>query len=114
MPLATATRGVDRKDTERFTSPPLRYPLPCPICGRLGYHGLEAAHRSATSRILKTMEHTIGPINELFSAVMATLGEHVPRDLTWPMLVLMLSIATAIWFICDGWGAKDADGRVSQ
>ena len=114
MPLATATRGVDRKDTERFTSPPLRYPLPCPICGRLGYHGLEAAHRSATSRILKTMEHTIGPINELFSAVMATLGEHVPRDLTWPMLVLMLSIATAIWFIRDGWGAKDADGRVSQ
>ena len=60
------------------------------------------------------MEHTIGPINELLSAVMATLGEHVPRDLTWPMLVLMLAIATAIWLIRDGWGAKGVNGRVSQ
>ena len=60
------------------------------------------------------MEHTIGPINELFSAVMALLSEHVPRDLTWPMLLLMLAIATAIWFIRDGWGAKGADGCVSQ
>ena len=45
---------------------------------------------------------------------MALLSEHVPRDLTWPMLLLMLAIATAIWFIRDGWGAKGADGCVSQ
>jgi hypothetical protein len=60
------------------------------------------------------MEHTIGPINELLSAVMAILGEHVPRDLTWPMLLLMLAIATAIWLIRDGWGAKGVNGRVSH
>ena len=60
------------------------------------------------------MEHTIGPINELLSAVMATLGEHMPRDLTWPMLLLMLAIATAIWLFRDGWGAKDANGRVKH
>jgi hypothetical protein len=56
----------------------------------------------------------MGPINELLSAVMAILGEHVPRDLTWPMLLLMLAIATAIWLIRDGWGAKGVNGRVSQ
>ena len=60
------------------------------------------------------MEHTIGPINELLSAVMAILGEHVPRDLTWPMLMVMLAIATAIWLIRDGWGAKGVNGRVSH
>ena len=60
------------------------------------------------------MEQTIGPINEVLSALMATLGEHVPRDLTWPMLLLMLAIATAIWLFRDGWGAKDANGRVTH
>ncbi len=60
------------------------------------------------------MEHTIGPINELLGAVIATIGEHVPRDLTWQMLLLMFAMATGIWVLRDGWGAKGVNGRVKQ
>ena len=84
------------------------------VLSRLGIKRRDVTHSSLTSRILEAMDNTIGPINELLSVVITTLGEHVPRDLTWPMLLLMLAIAITIWLLRDGWGAKGVNGRVTQ
>ncbi len=39
------------------------------------------------------------------------IGDNLPRDLTWPFLLLTLGIAIAIWFLRGGRGSKDASGR---
>ena len=60
------------------------------------------------------METSQGPISQLISAALSAAAEHMPRDLTWPILTLTLSIATLIWLLRNGLGAKGADGRMRQ
>ncbi|NDH40999.1 MAG: fatty acid hydroxylase family protein, partial [Gammaproteobacteria bacterium] len=60
------------------------------------------------------METSQGPISQLISAALSAAAEHMPRDLTWPILTLTLSIATLIWLLRGGLGAKGADGRMRQ
>ncbi|MFM7067071.1 MAG: fatty acid hydroxylase family protein, partial [Gammaproteobacteria bacterium] len=55
-----------------------------------------------------------GPLTEMSAEVMALLAAHLPRDLRWPMLLLMLVLASAIWWLRDGHGARGADGRVRR
>lgn len=52
-----------------------------------------------------------GPLTEIASLVWATLANNIPRDLTWPFLLLTVAMASIIWLIRRGHGAKDADGR---
>ena len=54
-----------------------------------------------------------GPFNELVTTLWQWLADNLPRDLTWPVLSVTLLIATAIWLLRDGRGAKAADGRES-
>jgi len=55
-----------------------------------------------------------GPLTEMSAEVMALLAAHLPRDLRWPMLLLMLVLASGIWWLRDGHGARGADGRVRR
>lgn len=52
-----------------------------------------------------------GPMTEIATVVWNTIADNLPRDLTWPFLLLTLVIATGIWAIRRGRGSKDADGR---
>lgn len=52
-----------------------------------------------------------GPLSELVTTLWQWLADNLPRDLTWPVLSVTLLIATAIWLLRDGRGAKTADGR---
>ena len=60
------------------------------------------------------MDSTAGPLNQLISDVLAVIAPHVPRDLTWPILLLTAGLATTIWLFRNGAGAKGADGRVRK
>ena len=60
------------------------------------------------------METVNGPYNELVSAIFAQVSENLPRDLTWPILLLTIGLATGIWFLRGGLGAKGADGRMRR
>jgi len=52
-----------------------------------------------------------GPWSEIAAFVWRTVADNVPRDLTWPVLLLTIALATAIWLLRGGHGAKGADGR---
>jgi sterol desaturase/sphingolipid hydroxylase (fatty acid hydroxylase superfamily) len=52
-----------------------------------------------------------GPMREIAAVVWQVLADNLPRDLTWPFLLLTAAIATAIWLLRRGHGSKDADGR---
>ncbi len=54
---------------------------------------------------------TTGPITEIATIIRDVVADNLPRDLTWPFLLLTVVIATAIWLIRRGHGSKDADGR---
>ena len=58
------------------------------------------------------MESVDGPLNQLTSVIFAQVSENLPRDLTWPILLLTIGLATGIWLFRGGLGAKGADGRV--
>lgn len=58
------------------------------------------------------MESVNGPLNQLTSVIFAQVSENLPRDLTWPILLLTIGLATGIWLFRGGLGAKGADGRV--
>ncbi len=60
------------------------------------------------------MDSTAGPLNQLISDALAVIAPHVPRDLTWPILLLTVGLATTIWLLRNGGGAKGADGRVRK
>ena len=60
------------------------------------------------------MDNTAGPLNQLISGAFAAIAPHVPRDLTWPILLLTAIIATTIWLFRNGVGAKGANGRVRK
>lgn len=59
-------------------------------------------------------EVTSGPLTGIASIVWQAMAEHTPRDLTWPILLLTVLIATGIWWLRDGMGAKSASGRVQR
>jgi hypothetical protein len=65
-------------------------------------------------RILKRWTAQPGPLNQLISDALAVIAPHVPRDLTWPILLLTAGLATTIWLFRNGAGAKGADGRVRK
>lgn len=54
---------------------------------------------------------SVGPMTELANRALSVLAENIPRDLRWQMLLLMLVLATGIWLLRRGHGAKTADGR---
>jgi len=58
------------------------------------------------------MESVNGPLNQLIPAIFALVEENLPRDLTWPIILLTIVIATGIWILRGGLGAKGSDGRV--
>ena len=60
------------------------------------------------------MDSTAGPLNQLISDALVVIAPHVPRDLTWPILLLTAGLATTIWLLRKGVGAKGADGRVRR
>ena len=60
------------------------------------------------------MDSTAGPLNQLISDALAVIAPHVPRDLTWPILLLTAGLATTIWLFRNGVAAKGADGRVRK
>lgn len=60
------------------------------------------------------MDDITGPLSQLLTAAYEVLAEHLPRDLTWPVLLLTLALASGIWLIRGGMGAKGADGRVRR
>ena len=60
------------------------------------------------------MSQSPGPFTTLADKVTAVLSEHLPRDLRWPMLLLMLVLAVGIWWWRDGRGARGADGVIRQ
>ena len=60
------------------------------------------------------MDSTSGPLSQLISDTLAVIAPHVPRDLTWPVLLLTVGLATTIWLFRKGVGAKGADGRVRK
>ena len=55
---------------------------------------------------------TDGPLTQIATAIWNAIAENVPRDLTWPILLLTVVLATGIWFLRRGHGSKDVDGRV--
>lgn len=55
-----------------------------------------------------------GPLSEIAEQARRLWAEHLPRDLQAPMLALMLALAGGIWWLRDGRGARDANGRVRQ
>ena len=54
---------------------------------------------------------TDGPLTQIVTAIRDAIADNLPRDLTWPILLLTLIIAIGIWFLRSGHGSKDADGR---
>lgn len=60
------------------------------------------------------MDVITGPLSQLLAAAFEVLAEHLPRDLTWPVLLLTLALASGIWLMRGGMGAKGADGRVRR
>lgn len=52
-----------------------------------------------------------GPLGDTATLLWEILAANTPRDLKWPTLLLLVTIATAIWLIRRGHGAKGADGR---
>lgn len=52
-----------------------------------------------------------GPFSEIAQVVWDTAAANIPRDLHWQVILLTLFIATIIWLVRDGHGAKDATGR---
>ena len=60
------------------------------------------------------METISGPISTLIESVMDLLGEHVPRDLTWPFLLITVGLAIVIWILRGGYGARGADGHIRK
>ncbi len=60
------------------------------------------------------MDAASGPINQLIATIFAIIAEHLPRDLTWPILLLTLTLASCIWLARGGMGAKSADGYVRR
>lgn len=60
------------------------------------------------------MDTASGPISQLIAPAIATVAEHIPRDLTWPILLLTVILASGIWLFRGGMGAKSAAGQVRR
>jgi len=54
---------------------------------------------------------TTGPMTEIAAVAWRVFADNLPRDLTWPVLLLTVVLATGIWLARRGHGAKGADGR---
>jgi sterol desaturase/sphingolipid hydroxylase (fatty acid hydroxylase superfamily) len=54
---------------------------------------------------------TTGPMTEIATVAWRVFADNLPRDLTWPVLLLTVVLATGIWLAGRGHGAKGADGR---
>ena len=54
---------------------------------------------------------TDGPLTQIVTAIWDAIAGNLPRDLTWPILLLTLVLAIGIWFLRRGHGSKDANGR---
>jgi len=55
-----------------------------------------------------------GPLTDIVKTSWRVLAENVPRDLHWKSLLLVILIATVIYFVRNGHGSKGADGRERQ
>lgn len=60
-------------------------------------------------------EPLVGPFSELMQdpagVLWTTASENIPNDLRWHVILLTLTLATAIYFFRNGHGARGADGR---
>ena len=52
---------------------------------------------------------TDGPLTQIVTAIWDAIAGNLPRDLTWPILLLTLVLAIGIWFLRRGHGSKDAN-----
>ena len=65
----------------------------------------------AVSATGSAADATVGPMTEIAAGAWRLFADNLPRDLTWPILLLTVVIATGIWLLRRGHGAKGADGR---
>lgn len=56
-------------------------------------------------------ENSWGPSTELANLFWQALVANLPKDLTWPVLVITGLLATGIWLLRNGHGAKSAQGQ---
>ena len=63
---------------------------------------------------LKNSNAATGPFTQLLQQAKDLFIVNLPADLHWPIILLILIIATAIWFIRQGHGAKGADVRARK
>ena len=59
--------------------------------------------------------NVVGPLTDTaqhaFSMVWETAADNLPSDLHWRIILLTLVLATLIWLLRSGHGARGADGR---
>ena len=55
-------------------------------------------------------DQPVGPTTELVAQLWQVISANLPRDLTWPVLLMTTLLATGIWLARRGHGAKNADG----
>ena len=55
-----------------------------------------------------------GPLTDIAANFSSVLADHLPRDLRWPMLLTMLVLAVALWWLRDGEGARGVDGTLRR
>jgi len=48
------------------------------------------------------MEPDIGPLADISNTVFALIQDNLPRDLTWPFLLLTAVLAIVIWSLRGG------------
>ena len=60
---------------------------------------------------MKILEPGIGPLADISNTVLTLIQDNLPRDLTWPFLLLTVVLATVIWSLRGGRGSKDASGQ---
>ena len=53
----------------------------------------------------------MGPLSDIVTTSWQIFVANLPRDLTWPILLLTLSLAVLLWAARKGRGSKDASGR---
>lgn len=73
-----------------------------------------AAVETAEASAVNAPGEIVGPFTDMVRAAVDMTAANIPRDLTWPMILLTLGIATLIWLIRRGHGSKGADGKERQ
>ena len=55
-------------------------------------------------------DYPTGPTTELVALLWQVIAANLPRDLTWPVLLITALLATGIWLARNGHGAKNSKG----